>query len=104
MSLLSLTFHAPENHLAAWEKYVDETLSLLAENLMEVDQYVLSEVESDMISEGKNYNLLLFFATPELRDEFLKNEFLNIQELIEKEFGENIMIFQTALNPRKSRS
>ena len=103
MSLLSLTFHCPETHLEEWEKYVDETLVLLAENLMEVEKYVLSEVHTDMIDEGKNYNLLLFFEDKDLRDQFLENEFKNIQEHVEKEFGENVMIFQTFLYPKKSR-
>lgn len=103
MSLLSLTFHCTENHLENWEKYVNETLSLMTENLMEVDKYVISEVQSDMVNEGKNYNLLLFFDNEELREQFLENELLNIQERIEKEFGENVIIFQTFLNPKKAR-
>ena len=103
MSILSLTFHCPENHLDQWEKYVTETMSVIAENLMEVDAYVLSEVETEMINEGKNYNLLLFFENEELRDQFLEIEFLNIEERIEKEFGENIMIFKTFLHPKKTR-
>jgi len=103
MSLLSLTFHCTENHIENWEKYVNETLSLMAENLMEVDKYILSEVQSDMVNEGKNYNLLLVFDNEELREQFLENELLNIQERVEKEFGENVMIFQTFLNPKKAR-
>jgi len=103
MSLLSLTFHCTQNHLENWEKYMNETLSLMAENLMEVDKYVLSEVQSNMVNEGKNYNLLLFFDNEELREQFLENELLNIQERIEKEFAENVMIFQTFLNPKKAR-
>lgn len=103
MSLLSLTFHCTESHLENWENYVEETLSVMAENLMEVEKYVLSEVQTDMINEGKNYNLLLVFENEETRELFLQNELLNIQERIEKEFGENVMIFQTFLNPRKAR-
>ena len=103
MSLLSLTFHCPEQHLSHWEKYVDETLTLLADNLIEVEKYVLSEVHTDMIDEGKNYNLLLFFENHDLREQFMENEFKNIQERVEMEFGENIMIFQTFLNPKKTR-
>ncbi len=103
MSVLSLTFHCTDEHLESWEKYVEESLSLMAENLMDVNQYILSEVESEMINEGKNYNLLLIFENEELRSQFIENEFLNIQERVEKEFGDNVMIFQTFLNPKKSR-
>ncbi|MEN2435033.1 DUF4286 family protein [Weeksellaceae bacterium A-14] len=103
MSILSLTFHCPETHLDEWEKYVDETLALMADNLMDADMYVLSEVASDMVSEGKNFNLLLVFPSDEARGFFLENELLNIQERIEKQFGENIMIFKTFLNPIKFR-
>ncbi len=103
MSLLSLTFHCPEPLLKEWDLYVDETLTVLADNLMEVDHYILSEVHTEMISEGKNYNLLLIFANEELRTQFLDNELANIQERIEGKFGEQVMIFETFLNPRKSR-
>lgn len=103
MSVLSITFHCPESYLEPWENYVNETLSLMAENLMDVEKYILSEVHSEMINEGKNYNLLLVFDTDELREQFLENELKNISERIEKEFGENVMIFQTFLNPKKAR-
>lgn len=103
MSIVSITFHSPESHLEKWKNYVDETLSLLAENLMDADKYILSEVESEMINEGKNYNLLLVFDNDELREQFMENEFKNITERIENEFGENIAIFQTFLNPKKTR-
>lgn len=103
MSVLSITFHCPENNLEVWDKYVDETLALLAENLMEVDQYILSEVHSEMLQEGKNYNLLLVFANKELREQFLENEMRNIEERVHDRFGDQIMIFTTLLNPRKTR-
>ena len=103
MSVLSLTFHCPEPLLEKWEQYVDENLTLMAENLMDVDKYILSEVQTDMISEGKNYNLLLVFSDEELRSIFLENEFKNIRERVENEFGQEVMIFQTFLNPKKSR-
>ena len=103
MSLLSITFHATDNVLPKWEKYVDETLGLMAENLLDVDQYFLSEVESDMINEGKNFNLLLVFENKNLRNQFLESEFENIRERIEGKFGSEVMIFLTPLNPKKTR-
>ena len=103
MSVLSITFHCPESYLEAWETYVNDTLGLMAENLMEVDQYILSEVQTEMLHEGKNYNLLLIFANDELRAQFLENEMLNIEERVKAEFGENVMTFITFLNPIQSR-
>lgn len=103
MSVLSITFHTTENVSAAWEKYLLEDLHQMIENLLDAEKYLLSEVESEMISEGKNTNLLLMFENMEKRQEFIESELPNITERIEKEFGEQVMIFKTALNPKKSR-
>lgn len=103
MSVLSITFHTTENVSAAWEKYLLEDLHQMIENLLDAEKYLLSEVESKMISEGKNTNLLLMFENMEKRQEFTESELPNITERIEKEFGEQVMIFKTALNPKKSR-
>lgn len=103
MSVLSVTFHCTKNHLEEWENYMDETLVLMTENLMDVNQYILSEVHSDYIEDGKNYNLLLIFDNNDLREDFLKSELVNISERIEKKFGQEVMIFNTFLNPKKSR-
>ncbi|HCR75334.1 MAG TPA: DUF4286 domain-containing protein [Chryseobacterium sp.] len=103
MSILSITFHCTKNNLEAWENYMDETLVLMTENLMDVNQYILSEVHSDYIEEGKNYNLLLIFDNDELREDFIKSAMENIAERIEAKFGQEVMIFNTFLNPKKSR-
>lgn len=103
MSLLSITFHCTKNNLEKWENYIDETLVLMTENLMDVNKYILSEVHSDYIEEGKNYNLLLVFDNDELRDDFVKSELQNIAEHVEANFGQEVMIFNTFLNPKKSR-
>ncbi|WP_027381536.1 DUF4286 family protein [Chryseobacterium daeguense] len=103
MSILSITFHSTKNNLEAWENYIDETLILMTENLMDVSKYILSEVHSDYIEEGKNYNLLLIFDNDDLRDDFIKSEMVNIAERIEKRFGTEVMIFNTLLNQKKSR-
>lgn len=103
MSVLSITFHCVKNNLEEWEKYVDETLILMTENLMDVNKYILSEIHSDYIEEGKNYNLLLIFDDEEKRSDFIDSELLNISERIEKQFGQNVMIFSTFLNPKKTR-
>lgn len=75
----------------------------MIENLLDVEKYILSEVESEMISEGKNTNLLMIFDNEEKRQDFVEIEFTNISEIILKEFGENVMIFKTYLNPKKSK-
>lgn len=103
MSVLSVTFHCTKNNLEEWENYMDETLVLMTENLIDVDKYILSEVHSEYIEDGKNYNLLLIFDNDELRAGFIESELVNIAEIIDKKFGQEVMIFNTFLNPKKSR-
>lgn len=103
MSVLSITFHCTKNNIEEWENYIDETLVLMTENLLDVSKYILSEVHSDYIEDGKNYNLLLIFDNDNLRSDFIKSELENIAEIVEKRFGEEIMMFNTSLNPKNSR-
>lgn len=103
MSVLSITFHCTKNRLEEWQNYMDETLVLMTENLMDVSQYILSEVHSDYIEEGKNYNLLLIFENDQLREDFIKSEMENIAERVELKFGQEVMIFNTFLNPKKMK-
>lgn len=103
MSLLSLTFHSTESSTQDWENYMENHLHQMVENLIDVEKYILSEVESDMVDEGKNTNLLLIFDNDEKRQDFLEIELLNITDRIESQFGEHVMIFKTFLNPKKSR-
>ncbi len=103
MSFLSLTFHNTESITKEWENYLGNDLHQMIENLMDVEKYILSEVQSDLINEGKNTNLLLVFDNEEKRDDFIEIELKNITERIESKFGENVMVFTTFLNPKKSR-
>ena len=103
MSVLSLTFHSTESITKDWENYLENNLHQMIENLMDVEKYILSEVQSEMINEGKNTNLLLVFDSDEKREDFIEIELKNITERIESKFGENVMIFTTFLNPKKSR-
>ncbi|MDR6157530.1 hypothetical protein QF023_001046 [Chryseobacterium sp. SLBN-27] len=103
MSVLSITFHCTKNNLEEWENYIDETLVLMTENLIDVNKYILSDVHSDYIEEGKNYNLLLVFDNDDIREDFIKSELQNIAERVEAKFGQEIMIFNTLLNPKKTR-
>lgn len=103
MSIVSLTFHAPENILQRWDYYVENTLILLCENLLDAEKYIVSEITSDYVNVGKNFSVLLVFADDEKRQQFLESELLNIEELVHKEFGDQVSIFKTLLNPRKTR-
>jgi uncharacterized protein YbcI len=103
MSILSITFHTPENLIDKWENFQKKSLENLIDNLIQVEKYILSEVESDMLYEGKNTNLLLIFDDKKFREEFVESELQNLQHHIEKEFGEEIMIFTTYLNQTKTR-
>lgn len=103
MSVLSITFHCTKDNIEEWENYVDDTLVLMTENLLDVEKYILSDVHSDFIEDGKNYNLLLIFDDEEKRTEFMESELLSISERIEKKFGQEVMIFNTFLNPKKKK-
>lgn len=103
MSVLSLTFHSTENIKESWENYIESNLYPMIENLMDVEKYILSEVESEMINEGKNTNLLLVFDNTEKRQDFVEIEMRNIVERIEQHFGQEVMVFVTFLNPRRSK-
>ena len=103
MSVLSITFHTVESELSNWEQYVDTELIKLVENLYDVEKYILSQVETEMLTEGKNTNLFLVFENDAKRQEFTETELLNISERIGKQFGETVMIFITQLNTKKSR-
>ncbi|MPN29979.1 hypothetical protein SDC9_177436 [bioreactor metagenome] len=103
MSILSITFHSTENIKNDWENYLENELHQMVENLFDVEKYILSEVNSEMINEGTNTNLLLVFDDDEKRLDFLEIEMKNIEERITGKFGEEVMVFVTFLNPRKSR-
>lgn len=103
MSVLSITFHSTDIVSQEWRNYLENKVHQMVENLMDVERYILSEVESEMINEGKNTNLLLVFENNEKREDFVEIELKNITEIIEKEFGEQVMIFKTFLNPVKFR-
>ncbi|WHF52690.1 DUF4286 family protein [Chryseobacterium gotjawalense] len=103
MSVLSITFHTTETITKEWDHYLENNLHEMVENLIDAEKYILSEVETEMISEGKNTNLLLIFENEEKRQDFVEIELINITDRILKEFGQNVMIFKTYLNPKQSR-
>ena len=101
MSILSVTFHTVENQLENWNNFIQRDLVQMIDNLYDVEKYILSEVETKMLTEGKNTNLLLVFENQQKREEFVTTELLNISERIFLKFGESVMIFKTDLNPIK---
>ena len=103
MSILSVTFHTTEDRIEEWDLYVENDLHQMVENLLDVEQYILSEVQSDMVSEGKNTNLFLVFDNDEMRDQFIESELVNLEERIAHRFGSEVMVFPTFLNPKKKR-
>ncbi|KIA83930.1 hypothetical protein OA84_09275 [Kaistella solincola] len=103
MSLLSVTFHSTADIQDQWSDYLTTELHQMVENLLDVKKYILSEVESDMVSEGQNTNLLLMFSDAEKRQDFVEIELTNITEIIEKKFADQVMVFVTFLNPSKTR-
>ena len=103
MSILSITFHATDNRVEEWDIYLENELHQMVENLLDVEKYILSEVHSDMLNEGKNTNLFLMFDNSEIRDQFMESEMVNLAERIHQKFGEEVMIFPTFLNSRKKR-
>lgn len=103
MSILSITFHTTPQAFEKWNQYIENELQQTVENLIDVKKYILSEVETDMISEGKNTNLLLIFDNDEIRSQFIENKLISITENIEHQFGNEVMIFKTYLNPKTLR-
>ena len=59
MSILSITFHTVESQLQTWEQYFENELITLVENFIDVEKYILSEVNTEMLTEGKNTNTAL---------------------------------------------
>ena len=103
MSILSITFHTTEHKIADWNIYLESELHQMVENLLDVDKYILSDVHSEMLNEGKNTNLFLWFDNDELRSQFMESELVNLEERIAKKFGNEVMVFPTFLNPKQKR-
>lgn len=103
MSILSITFHTIESQLINWDNFRKTSLEAQLENLSNVEKYILSEVETEMLTEGKNTNLLLVFENNQKRQEFSKTFLPNIAEEIASKFGDTVMIFKTELNPLKQK-
>ena len=100
MAILSITFHIEETELLKWNKYLKSVLIYDLKNINK--KYLLTEVESEMLSEGKNTNVLLFFDNQSDRIYFLENELPHISNKIFDKFSESVLIFNTFLNKIES--
>lgn len=98
MAILSITFHIEEQKVAEWEQFL--TNEILPEIKAWQRKFILSEVETEMLSEGKNTNLLLFFTTSEERIDFLEQTFPPLSQKIITKFQDKILIFKTFLNSK----
>lgn len=99
MSILSITFHAVTERITDWEQYLQHHLPIWLPKTPSLQQWYLSEIESEMIQEGKNYNLLLFFHNETERASYISNELPLLGVDIQKTFGTDVMVFESKLNP-----
>lgn len=96
MAILSITFHTEEQKIVEWNIYLKNELIPDIKTLGE--KHIISEVESDMLSEGKNTNILLLFDNEVDRELFLEQKFPLIAEKTLKNFSDKVLIFNTFLN------
>ncbi|MCO7318902.1 DUF4286 family protein [Riemerella anatipestifer] len=99
MSILSLTFHCEQGSISEWKTYFKDGIINYHKETLNLKHYIASEVETDRLQEGTNFNLLLIFETIEDRTIFIKNELPNITTEVEKIFSDRVLIFATLLNP-----
>ncbi|SDE09618.1 DUF4286 family protein [Riemerella columbipharyngis] len=99
MSLLSVTFHCENNALPKWEAYMSGEMISRVEKWGH--SYIISEVETEMLQEGKNFNILLDFKSPIERESFLNDYFADFAESIKETFSDKVMIFVTILNSKR---
>ena len=61
MAILSITFHTEEHKINDWNSFLEEELLEIIKNFSR--KYIISEVESEMLSEGKTpmfyYSLII---------------------------------------------
>lgn len=101
MKILSLTFHSIETILPHWKLFFSSELTHYIEGMKDIGRLIFSEVETEILNEGKNYNVLLFFENEISRNSFLTDEFPKLEDYIFKHFGNDVMVFKTYINPIK---
>lgn len=80
MAILSITFHTEEHKINDWNSFLEKELLEIIKNFSR--KYIISEVESEMLSEGKNTNVLLFFDNQYTFAEFIKNFIWNMRKFV----------------------
>ena len=98
MSALSITFHFTEAKIHEWNNNLLQSLESLIEDSLHIKNFMISEVHTDYIDEGKNYNVLLFFDDLGERENFMSGQLASLDRAIDEQFGNEIMLFVTPLN------
>lgn len=96
MAILSITFHTEENKIPEWNEYLKKELIPNLESLNR--KYLLSEVETEILTEGKNTNLLIFCKNREDRVLFSEKIYPHFSQKILDKFQEGVLVFKTYLN------
>lgn len=96
-NILSVTFHAENSVILDWEKYMNQILVPYTKKYAQ--KYIFSHVKTEMLSEGKNYNLLLWFSENEEKNSFMETHLQKMSEEISHRFLGKVMVFVTELNP-----
>lgn len=100
MNLLSVAFHIEAKALPKWQRFISENWPDLITKLAYFDRYIFSEVESPLIEEGSNYNLLIVFDHQAHKTLFLQQEMAKVVSEIQQHFnGDEVVIFHTSLHP-----
>lgn len=97
MQILSLTFHSTFEKISQWEKFYPKEILLPIKNLGQ--KFIYSEIHSEMIKEGKNYNLLLFFNDKENQNQFIEKNLTQIDQKIKENFNNEVLWFLSELKP-----
>jgi hypothetical protein len=98
MSALSITFHFTEAKIHEWNNNLLHSLESLIKDSLHIKNFIISEVHTEYLNEGKNYNVLLFFDDLSERENFMGGQLASLDQEIEQQFGNEIMLFVTPLN------
>ncbi|RQP14936.1 MAG: DUF4286 family protein [Chryseobacterium sp.] len=99
MSILSITFHVENQTRPRWDSFLEAELPQLIDRLPNVERFIFSAVDSEMLNEGSNFNLLLIFDDERARQDFREDALDDLVSEVEKRFGQTeVMTFVTQLN------
>lgn len=98
MAILSVSFHATPEKIEDWKVYLQGSVMPWAKNFCGEKRVLLSEIETEVVAEGKNYNLLLFFDNATLRNHFFDEKIALLIKDITATFGNEVVVFPSKLN------